>query len=364
MALRQDGAHKDNRYKVFFSYARDPDEEFVNRLDCELRNAGIETWLDSRSIPYGEEWRQEIQRSVKQATVIVFLVSSQSIDSEYCKWELDLALSLGKKTIPLLRSPKLDEPRIPASIKSIIDSRHYLEVLEDSELDSKLPKLLSELPINWEWERDHNRYLSKSLDYKEDHRDQRHEHLLSSNQLRKAERWRESATLLEAERIVPEIECFLRKSREHVAKSNRRLLNEAQSKSDEFKLGIRNRNWNDMTQEIAELPRDERRTIYSAVIVDAIQAGSGLFGDHFFYLLGDLPRALKLQKSDWAILINSMLNDGLAGWLTFSEIADGAFTLPAFFAACDHAASTGEPTAPVSLPLRIASDATKSDLQS
>src|SRR5215217_737466 len=331
---------------VFISYPRNPDIHFVERLAIALHNEHFETWVDSHSIQYGEEFLKAIERGIQRAVAVVYLVSPEAIDSKYCNVELNLALTFGKRIIPILRRPTTD---IPAPIEGI----HRLEVLKDSELDSKLPDLLSDLQTDQEWERLHNRLLDKALDYKATPKDHRHELLLSSYELDRAQKWRQSADPRDAKRIVPAIRLFLSESRKQVDRNDRDFARIAQALSNEFKFG--SRDWDNVTQEISERPWVEHTKILSIVVDDAIRDGGGRLGDHFYYLLGDLPRALKLQKSDWARIIFRIFSNE---WFRYSAvpsmIAESTFTFPAFFAACDLAANEGQLIAPVSLPVRIA----------
>ena len=71
---------------VLLCYARD-DERIVNQLKKHLssleRNGRIELWDDGNISP-GAEWRQEIDKHLTEAQIILLLISSSFLASNYC----------------------------------------------------------------------------------------------------------------------------------------------------------------------------------------------------------------------------------------------------------------------------------------
>ena len=74
--------------KVFISYSHQDDElrkELVEHLAGLQKHRGlIQPWHD-REIRAGMEWDAQIDIHLKQADIILFLVSSAFIRSDYCK---------------------------------------------------------------------------------------------------------------------------------------------------------------------------------------------------------------------------------------------------------------------------------------
>ncbi len=72
--------------KIFFSYAHE-DEELRDRLAKHLRSFErlglIESWHD-REITAGTEWNNQIDANLEEADIILLLISSDFIDSDYC----------------------------------------------------------------------------------------------------------------------------------------------------------------------------------------------------------------------------------------------------------------------------------------
>ena len=73
-------------FRVFYSYSH-ADIRMLERLRkhmAMLRREGLITeWYD-REIEAGSEWRQEIERELEAADVILLLVSANFLDSEFC----------------------------------------------------------------------------------------------------------------------------------------------------------------------------------------------------------------------------------------------------------------------------------------
>ncbi|MFS0514158.1 SUMF1/EgtB/PvdO family nonheme iron enzyme [Nostoc sp. UIC 10607] len=77
--------------KVFISYSHADESlknELVNHLTTSIRQCIISTW-DAREIPPGGEWDRQIKENLNTADIILLLVSSDFIRSEYC-WSIEV----------------------------------------------------------------------------------------------------------------------------------------------------------------------------------------------------------------------------------------------------------------------------------
>lgn len=83
--------------KVFISYAH-KDESFKDSLNEHLvmlqRSGVISSWHDRELIP-GDNWKDEISSHLEEAELILFLVSSSFLASQYC-FEVEFARALAK----------------------------------------------------------------------------------------------------------------------------------------------------------------------------------------------------------------------------------------------------------------------------
>src|SRR5438270_4027421 len=82
--------------KVFYSYAN-KDQAFRDELENHLRNLseqGIITSWSNHNINAGEEWAKVINANLDDADIILLLISSDFISSNYCyRVELEKALA-------------------------------------------------------------------------------------------------------------------------------------------------------------------------------------------------------------------------------------------------------------------------------
>jgi TIR domain-containing protein/FHA domain-containing protein len=87
--------------ETFISYSR-RDAEFIGKLFLALKEHGIDAWLDKEDIPKASHWKQEILVGIQFCQNFVYAISPDSIMSDYCDMELDHALALNKRIIPIV----------------------------------------------------------------------------------------------------------------------------------------------------------------------------------------------------------------------------------------------------------------------
>jgi hypothetical protein len=98
--------------KLFFSYAH-KDETLRNDLETHIkllqRQGIIDTWHD-RDISAGTEWAEEIDTHLNAADIILLLISSDFLASDYC-YEKELTSALDRhnngqaRVIPIILRP-------------------------------------------------------------------------------------------------------------------------------------------------------------------------------------------------------------------------------------------------------------------
>ena len=65
--------------KIFLSYGRKDSLEVAERLECDLEAAGYEVWMDVKKIGSGSLWQQEIENGLREAQVVVSLLSPHAV---------------------------------------------------------------------------------------------------------------------------------------------------------------------------------------------------------------------------------------------------------------------------------------------
>lgn len=98
--------------RIFISYARVDKPYCIQIVDTVDVH---ETWYDQR-LYAGQNWWKEILRRLDWCEGFIYLLSSDSVSSEYCQKEFELAQSLGKHIFPVLIR---DNTQIPDALKDV-----------------------------------------------------------------------------------------------------------------------------------------------------------------------------------------------------------------------------------------------------
>src|SRR5574337_1207600 len=81
---------------IFFSYA-EPDRERVSEFYNYLTSLGFAVWMDTQNLKGGQNWDFEIKRAIKEATIVVVLLSNYYVDRRgYAQREIRFALDVAK----------------------------------------------------------------------------------------------------------------------------------------------------------------------------------------------------------------------------------------------------------------------------
>lgn len=153
---------RSERTRVFLSYSRRESDIAADIADILARN-DVEVLIDTRDLPFGEIWREELDRFIRQADSVVWLVSPASIESTWCKWEVERVTHYGKRLIPIIAKPT-DLASLPATIGKVqvlprvgvfdkSDRRHRNDLVESLQRDNswlKMQTRLIERARDWE----------------------------------------------------------------------------------------------------------------------------------------------------------------------------------------------------------------------
>ena len=79
---------------VFISYARDqgPGQALAVRLQVRLESHGIPCWRDETDTEAGQSWPTHIPNALKQARLMLCVISAAAHDSHWVREEITLAL--------------------------------------------------------------------------------------------------------------------------------------------------------------------------------------------------------------------------------------------------------------------------------
>jgi TIR domain len=84
---------------IFISHAS-KDKKFVWELSCAIRQQGYNPWTHDMSIPFGHpDWQNEIFQAIQQANSFVFVLSADSLKSQWCLREIERAREIKKRVL-------------------------------------------------------------------------------------------------------------------------------------------------------------------------------------------------------------------------------------------------------------------------
>ena len=92
------------KLKVFISYSRD-DLDFADQLVAALEPCGFDPTIDRHGISGGEDWKKRLGSLIHESDTIVFVLSPESARSEICAWEVEEAVRLSKRILPVVCRP-------------------------------------------------------------------------------------------------------------------------------------------------------------------------------------------------------------------------------------------------------------------
>ncbi len=87
---------------VFISYGRADSLEFATYLNQRLLERGYSVWFDFEDIPQGVDYQKQIDAGIEKADNFVFIISPHATNSPYCRKEIELAIALNKRLVPIM----------------------------------------------------------------------------------------------------------------------------------------------------------------------------------------------------------------------------------------------------------------------
>jgi hypothetical protein len=87
--------------KYFLSYTRQ-DSAFVLKLATELREAGVNLWLDKLDIVGGQRWDRAVEAALETCQGMIAVLSPQALASHNVMDEVSYALEKEKLVVPIL----------------------------------------------------------------------------------------------------------------------------------------------------------------------------------------------------------------------------------------------------------------------
>ncbi len=194
---------------IFISYSR-RDKRFVERLDAAFRAIHRDPWIDWEDIQEGEAWRKAIARGIEAADTFIFTISPDSVASEECRKELEQAIQLNKRIIPIVY-------RDAANVHPVLAELNWVFFRDSDNFEVSFAKLLKAIDTDLPHVQTHTRLLSRAIEWEHGRDDG---FLLRGKDLLAVEQW--LAQTQGKEPLPTELQRkYLIKSREVEAASDR-----------------------------------------------------------------------------------------------------------------------------------------------
>jgi len=174
------------KLRVFISYSRD-DLDFADQLDAALTLCSFECLIDRHGISGGEDWKRRLGNLISEADTVVFVLSPSSARSEICNWEVKESARLNKRILPII-CRALEGANPPPRLRDL----HYIYFYKepkapDSGFGTGLVSLVTALNTDFDWLREHTRYLQRAKEWDTGGRPANR--LLSGNDILEAKAW-------------------------------------------------------------------------------------------------------------------------------------------------------------------------------
>ena len=105
---------------VFISHSFS-DENWVREFGQSLTHHGWNVWPDHHAIQVGNSWREAMEKRLRESSIIILLVTPDTVGKPNLFFEIGAAIGMGKPVIPVI-SRNLDPSLLPPTLRE----RKYL----------------------------------------------------------------------------------------------------------------------------------------------------------------------------------------------------------------------------------------------
>ncbi len=166
---------------VFISYSR-RDKEFVEALTQHLEACDRTYWIDWRDILPLTEWRQEIRQGILAANNFLFVMSPDSLISDECLKEVECAVAVNKRLVPIV-CQDISGCYVPPALAEI----NWIFFCGEATFDRAFEELRLALDRDLDYVKGHTRLLKLADEWDSQQRDD--SFLLRGSNLEAVETW-------------------------------------------------------------------------------------------------------------------------------------------------------------------------------
>lgn len=131
--------------KLFISYAH-TDRWQVNQIVSVLKSGGHDPWFDEQLLP-GDDWKKRLLTAIQDCEIFVYVLSPESVESEWCQWEFARAIELDKAVLPILIQSPIDLPDLIAQ-RQYVDFSKGMTPESVSRLMGGITQIAIQFPVN------------------------------------------------------------------------------------------------------------------------------------------------------------------------------------------------------------------------
>ncbi len=178
----------------FISYSR-KNRPVVEKIAEHMRLHGSESWVDESYLKPAQRFSEKIEEAVRLSVAVVFVISKESLKSQYCAKELLCALENNVRIIPVEIEPIEDSWKKTEGAKRALDEYHALQlnsgeqVSDSTSLESLLERLVETLGGAWEDEEPAARIRSLTERWNKADPEKKNGYLLADAELQNVDEW-------------------------------------------------------------------------------------------------------------------------------------------------------------------------------
>lgn len=151
---------------VFISYSR-RDKVFTQKLVDALQASNREVWADWASIPAASDWDAEIKEGIEKTNTVLFVLSPEWLKSNECRKELEHALKMGKKLLPILHIMPDQGQEVPQELAKI----NWVYMRESDDFAKAFETLQGAMDTDLDWVKIHTRIQVRAVEWNKRKRD-------------------------------------------------------------------------------------------------------------------------------------------------------------------------------------------------
>lgn len=172
-------------YNAFISYARADSKTFAIKIHDYLTDQGLRIWLDQNDIPLGVDFQNQIDDGIAKADNFIFIITPHAVQSKYCLKEINRAVELGKRIIPLLH---INSDRFLAQMHPVVRKLNWIFFQEGiNDFQEAINGLIGVINKHKDYVREHTKILIDALEWSTHQKQTRY--LLIGKERQAAQKW-------------------------------------------------------------------------------------------------------------------------------------------------------------------------------